>query len=1196
MQNKRVFFKNTPASVFQRLNLGNVAGVSCVCLLATIAPIAAQVAPIVPDATLPKNSIVTESGNRVTIDGGTNAGGNLFHSFQEFSVPSGGEAFFNNALTVENIIARVTGMGLTNIDGILGANGSANLFLLNPNGIVFGADAALNLGGSFFATTADRLFWEDGSEFSATNPGTPPLLTINGTIGFKLGANPGSIVNQSRAQSSAIATGADGSETVTGLQVTPGQTIALVGGNINLEAGNLSAPEGRIELASIRNSELRREGAGFSAVSSDFLAGDIQLSQASIVDASGEGGGDIQVQGRRISVRDGSQIQSITIGGQPGGAVTVRAAELVEVEGNSPSELPPSGIVNQTIGTGTAGDVTIETGRLIVRDGIVSASSLGSGSGGNLAVRASDSVEVSAGLTDGFPRGLVNVSLGAGNSGNLTVETGRLVVRDGAFVASGTRGSGNGGNLTIRATDSVEAIGTSPDGLSLTAIQSAATQGSEEIQMRFGSSVVTGNAGNLTIETARFIVRDGARVSTSTEGPGTGGNLTIRASESIETSGISGDGRFPSGLLSDTSGSGAGGDLTLETGRLFLEEGAQISARTFEAGSGGNITVNASESVQLVGTGFEGFQIATGAALSGLLNLSQLPGGIGTGNAGTGSSGDIAIDTPELIMGNGGLISTASFGDGAGGNLTVTASERVEAIASGFLTASLAGSGAAGALSIKTRFLTIRDGASILAGTLASGAGGNVNLEASEEIQVLSTLAGTLIPTGIFTNSAGGTGVAGNITINTPKLVLRDGGQVVTSSGATIRGRIIPIGGPGGNLTVNAADSVEISGVAADGRVTSSLVSTTFSGSEAGLISVSTRRLTIRDGAGIFAATEEAGRGGTLNLQVSEKVELIGTSDIGIFTRSGLFATSGSDFVPIEATGRGGDLRVTTGELIVRDGAIVSVDSVESGAAGTLEVVADSIKLENSAAIDATTISGSGGNISLTAAEIQLRGTSQITTDAGNTDGGNITISTQTLAALENSDITANAQQGRGGRVSIDATGIFGTAFRAAPTPRSDITATSNLGPQFSGVVEINAPDIDATLLLVVLEGETLDVAGLVDRDVCANAGAGSEFVVTGRGGLPPNPNEPLTTDTVWRDERFLVSDSYPTETGHEREPISREEGKHNYQENASRDQPFVEAQGWIVSSEGDIILVAVPPKGTPNGSALTPPTCSQQL
>ena len=1184
-EKKRVFSKNTPASVLPRHYLKTVAGVSCICLLNTT--VAAQ---IVPDATLPNNSIINPSGNRLTIDGGTNSGANLFHSFQEFSVPAGREAFFNNAPTVENIIARVTGMSLTNIEGILGANGNANLFLLNPNGIVFGEDAALNLGGSFFATTADRLVWADGSEFSATNPEAPPLLTITGPIGFDLGANPGSIVNQSRA----IATGLDGSETITGLQVNPGQTIALVGGDITLERGNLSAPGGRVELASIRNSQIRREGAGFSAVSSEFLAGDIQLSQA-IVDASGEGGGDIQVQGRRVSVRDGSQIQSITAGSQPGGTLAVRAAELVEVEGNSPSELPPSGIITQTIGTGKAGDITIETGRLIVRDGIVSASTLGLGSGGNLAVSASDSVEVSAGVTDGFPRGLVNVSLGAGNSGNLTIDTGRLLVRDGAFVASGTRGSGNGGNLTIRATDSVEAIGTSPDGLSFSVIQSAATQGSEQIQTRFGSSVVTGNAGNLTIETRRAIVRDGAQISTSTEGPGTGGNLTINASESIEASGISQDGRFPSGLLSDTSGSGAGGDLTLETGRLFLENGALISARTFGAGAGGNIAISASESIELVGSGFDIFQLATGAALSGLLNLSQLPGGIGTGNAGTGSSGDVAIDTPELIMRNGGLISTPSFGDGAGGNLTVRASERVEAIASGFLTATHTGSGAAGALSIKTRFLTIRDGGSILAGTLGSGAGGNVNLEASEEMQVLSTPAGTLIPTGIFTNSAGGTGPAGNITINTPKLVLRDGGQIVTSSGAITRDGIIPIGGPGGNMTVNAADSVEISGVAADGRVTSSLVTTTFSGSGAGLISVSTRRLTIRDGAGIFAATEEAGRGGTLNVQVSEKVELIGTSDIGIFRRSGLFATSGSDFFPIEASGRGGDLRVTAGELIVRDGAVVSVNSVESGAAGTLEVVADSIRLEDSAVINATTVSGSGGNVSLISPEIQLRGTSQITTDAGNTDGGNITIFTQTLAALENSDITANAQQGRGGRVSIDATGIFGTAFRAAPTPRSDITATSNLGPQFSGVVEINAPDIDASAGLVVLEGETVDLAGLVDRDVCADAGAGSSLIVTGRGGLPPNPNEPLTTDTVWRDERFLVSDYSPTETLREQElMVNRDEDKNNYQESAFDNKPFVEAQGWIVSPEGDIILVAISPTATPHSSALTPPTCRQ--
>ncbi|WP_413168087.1 filamentous hemagglutinin N-terminal domain-containing protein [Capilliphycus salinus ALCB114379] len=1056
-----------------------------------------SLAQIIPDQTLgEENSVIIPNVNiggidseapggaaTLRIDGGAVRGSNLFHSFQEFNVDEGRGVYFSNPNNIINILSRVTGGNISQILGTLGVLGNANLFLINPNGIVFGPNARLDVGGSFFATTADGILFENGFEFAASNPEAPPLLTINMPLGLNIRENPGTIVNQSIAQ--------DNEDNYVGLQVPPKRTLGFVGGDIQMPGGILTAPQGRIELGSVEGNSfvsLTSIDKGY-ATSYEGVQNfrDIAISQEALVDVRGEGGGDIQLQGRRVTLTEASEIEASTQGSEPGGISTIRASESVEVIGSGIFADLDSGA------TGTGGTLIIDTQRLVVRDGAkISTSTFGNGNGGNLIIMATD-VEIVGNFSGLFASVQPQAT---GNGGTLIIDTQRLSVQDGAKISTSIFGNGNGGNLIIMATD-VELIGTSVDGQSSSGLFASVEPGA------------TGNGGTLKLNTQDLSVRDGAQVLTETFGNGNGGNLTINTQD------------------------------------LSVRDGAQISTATFGNGNGGNLTVTATN-IEVVGR-----HSALGASVE---VQEEAIGKITTGNGGT-----LVLNTQNLSVRDGAQIGTGTFSQGNGGNLIVTATN-VELLGRGSqLEASVqpGATGNGGTLTLNTQNLSLRDGAQILATTFGSGDGGILIITATNAELVGTSADGQSASRLGASVQPGAIGKGGTIIFNTQNLSLRDGAQIgVETSGQ----------GNAGDLTVTATN-MELVGTSVDGEVPSGLAASVQQGAtgNSGALTISTQRLLVRDGAQVLTSTVGNGNGGNLTVTAID-VELVGDNS----------ALSSSAFSP--STGRAGMLTVNAENVTVRDGAIIDVRSQTSEAAGNLVINAPSILLDNDASLNANTTAGQG-NIIVNTEDLRLRNNSSITTNAtGEATGGNIEINTDNLIAIEDSDISANAEAAFGGQVIINANAIFGTQFRTQPTNASDITATSELGPEFSGTVDLNT-EIDPSSGLVELPQTVIDPAELIAQDPCKQ-GTDSEFIITGRGGLPSSPAD-LQSVNLSRVE--LIEPATPQPNPNFTQPPQQQSRKrdHNRDDHPVDSRTIVPARGWIRTEDGDVILVSYDPTTT---------------
>ncbi len=1060
----------------------------------TCSPVLAQVTS---DSTV--NTQVNQNGNVSEITGGETREGNLFHSFQDFSVGTGNEAFFNNATDISNIFSRVTGGNISNIDGLIRAN-DANLFLINPAGILFGAGARLDLGGgSFYGSSADSILFEDG-EFSAADLDNPPLLTVNAPIGLNFRDNPGDITvrgngNGARSFDSEII------DTQEALRVDSNATFSLVGNNLNFEDATIKTAGGRIELGSVAEGTVNLVTAdnGFTFDYSGIETfSDISLSGRSNIDASGVGGGDINVAGNNIFLTGVSGFTADTLGSEVGGDISIFASESLNLSGVENELNFDSAISNRVFPSGSAdgGNITIEAGSLSIGDrALISTASLGQGNAGNININARESITLeSQGNTSTISSNITADAVG--NGGDIDITTGSISLSNGALINANTSGQGNAGNINVNANETVSLDGAGT-GL-FTNVLTAET---------------VGNGGNIDITTGGLTINNQGSLNASSSGQGNAGNVIINAAENVSFA--NGSTIFVTGIeggsidldaknLSITSGSSffAGiftdfgspeaqsGDINLNLAEDLVLDGLDsdgltfITNTNFAIGNPGDINVSARNITFQNGGNIAAFNVAgaeivnigniilnaTGDIIfdgikssrrSGIVNFFQ--------ENSSGSIGEINVTAQNLTITNGATIQSLVAGNADSGDININVANSIKIDGFGdvstenatgvlssriFSNVSDTGIGDAGSINIKTQNLDLSRNGSISGEITGTGNGGNITIEA-EQINIGEEGNLDVFPSFIGA-AAFGEGNGGNITINTGSLSISDGSNI----DARIFGN-----GQGGSIQINASDTVSVDGTGLfnDNQFFGGITAdTSNSFGNAGDIEIKTTKLLVTNGTFISADVvgESTGNGGSINIQATESVEASGGGDI----EADVFQ---------DATGTGGDITIETGTLTVKDDSQIGAATFGDGDAGNLTVNAtESINL-------------SGVN------EVgQFR--SGLLTNAliGDGKGGNIIITTGELNITDGAIIAASNFPSFAGSSTEPGTGVPGTI---------DIQANSiNLSNEGRIVASTQSPLADANsknINLQVAENITLEDNSLISAQAF-NQGNGGNLTI----------------------------------------------------------------------------------------------------
>lgn len=1043
--------------------------------------------------TLSLGTQVTRAGPLHTIDGGTRAGANLFHSFSRFSVGAGDIARFvaPNAGSIANLVSRVTGGDPTAIFGTIDSTAipNADFWLINPAGILVGQGARLNVPAAVHLTSASRLGFESGPDFAVATPGGSTLsVAAPASFGF---------------------VGSEGAVGVFGGDrqlLNDGAVLTMTGVDVGIFDSNLAAsgfslvavgPQAlrlafdQVDslpftgVATLASSVLRLDGAPAGTDGIRVAGGIVDIARTDLgtdfVDGPDQGvSGPIRIRGDDIAIFS-SLISTSTFGAE--------AAAPIEIIGGNVRITANTFISNdaRTGSTGAAGLIGI-SGDSILIDGLsrISSSTQTAQDGGGIVLEGGDIL-----LTGGSVVASETVDGATGNAGGIVLSGTSLVLDDATRITSSTTGTGNAGAILIEIDGPIE--------LYRSFIDSRAELGS------------SGDAGLVGISARSLILLDQAGISTTTFGAGAGGLIGIDAADiyldqfsrvesqsSADATGnagavvMQGERLTVTGgavIASDTLGVGAGGGIEIEVGDIEIGADGSISSDTLlecfaepcsRGGDAGGIVIRAD---RLAIFGSDEFASAPARAISsdalstgnagaiGLtLGMLEMDGNvfISSDTFGSGLGGVISIEAANVTLRNQAFVSTGAYGAGQGGTIALDVGDLLIEDDASIRSQSRSQQGAAGGtITILADRTTIRR-AEINSAGLGNGDAGNVEI-ASGRIE---------LDAGAILSDTQGAGRGGDISLVANEIVLRNGSLVASDSLGCFS--FCDSIGDAGSVTVNAASLSLIGAEDELGLIRSRISSETLTEGNAGDIVLRVGRLTLDIG-GISSSTAGLGNAGTIDI-AADDVSLADFSRIE--TLSSPPCPDGSC---LPAGNAGSVLLVASGDVTLTDFSSILSNTFAGGDAGSVGIVAETLSLQRSRITTASEIGAAGraGNIGIEAEALLLTDGSEISSEASNSlpagaiaieagsillqdplsaisssnneDGaaGEVFILTGALDLIEGGTIATSSTFGAAGDIVIS---MPGNSLLRLTGRRFESTITTSSGPGTGGLIVISNP------------------------------------------------------------------------------------------------------------------------------------------